>query len=118
MPTTKTPASIKPLRGVRILSLALNIPGPAALMRLRALGASCSKVPPSGDPMALYKRSAYDILHQGIKVFGSNLRTEAGQKAVHKQLARADVSLTSFRPRSAAQVRHGLGPCSAKPTPG
>jgi len=97
--TTKSPASSKPLRGVRVLSLALNLPGPAALMRLQALGATCSKVePPSGDPMALYKRSAYDNLHQGIKVFGADLRTEAGQKAVHKELARADVLLTSFRP--------------------
>jgi len=90
---------IRPLRGVRILSLALNLPGPAALMRLRALGATCSKVePPSGDPMGLYKRNAYDTLHQGIKVSGADLRTDAGQKAVHKKLARADVLLTSFRP--------------------
>lgn len=68
-------------------------------MRLRALGASCSKVePPSGDPMGLYKRTAYDILHQGIKVVSADLRTEAGRKAVHKFLTRTDVLLTSFRP--------------------
>ncbi len=97
--TTKTPAPFKPLRGARILSLALNLPGPAALMRLRALGATCSKVePPSGDPMGLYKRSAYDILHQGVKVLVADLRLDAGQKKVHKELARADVLLTSFRP--------------------
>lgn len=96
----KSPApSFKPLRGVRVLSLALNLPGPAALMRLRALGATCSKVePPGGDPMGLYKRSAYDVLHQGVKVFATDLRTDAGQKAVHKELARADIVLTSFRP--------------------
>lgn len=97
--TTQSPAPFKPLRGVRVLSLALNLPGPAALMRLRALGATCSKVePPSGDPMGLYSRNAYDTLHQGVKVFGADLRLEAGQKAVHKELARADVLLTSFRP--------------------
>ncbi|MEO7940730.1 MAG: CoA transferase [Burkholderiaceae bacterium] len=98
-PSTKPPAPFKPLRGVRVLSLALNLPGPAALMRLRALGASCTKVePPNGDPLRLYQRSAYDTLHQGITVFGADLRLDAGQKAVHKQLARADVLLTSFRP--------------------
>jgi len=92
-------APFKPLRGVRILSLALNLPGPAALMRLRALGATCSKVePPGGDPLGVYKRSAYDVLHQGIKVFAADLRSEAGQKAVHKELARSDLLLTSFRP--------------------
>ena len=96
---TKPPAPFKPLRGVRVLSLALNLPGPAALMRLQAQGAHCSKVePPSGDPMGLYNRTAYDTLHQGVKVFTADLRTEAGQKAVHKELARADVLLTSFRP--------------------
>lgn len=92
-------APLKPLRGVRVLSLALNLPGPAALMRLRALGASCTKVePPTGDPMRLYKPSAYDALHQGIKVFDADLRSGAGQQAVHRQLARADILLTSFRP--------------------
>ena len=46
-------SSLKPLRGVRVLSLALNLPGPAALMRLAQMGASCTKVnPPSGDPIA------------------------------------------------------------------
>ena len=41
------------LRGVRVVSLALNLPGPAALMRLAQMGASCTKVnPPQGDPMA------------------------------------------------------------------
>jgi alpha-methylacyl-CoA racemase len=95
----KPPAPFKPLRGVRILSLALNLPGPAALMRLRALGAQCSKVePPSGDPMGLYNRNAYETLHEGVKVFSADLRTEAGQLAVHKVLARADILLTSFRP--------------------
>lgn len=96
---TKSPAPFKPLRGVRVLSLALNLPGPAALMRLQAQGAHCSKVePPSGDPMGQYNRTAYDTLHHDVKVFSADLRTEAGQKAVHKELARADVLLTSFRP--------------------
>ena len=29
-----TPSTLKPLRGVRIVSLALNLPGPAALMHV------------------------------------------------------------------------------------
>jgi crotonobetainyl-CoA:carnitine CoA-transferase CaiB-like acyl-CoA transferase len=44
--------SYAPLHGIRILSLALNLPGPAALMRCRRMGATCTKLePPSGDPM-------------------------------------------------------------------
>ena len=49
------------LRGVRVLSLALNLPGPAALMRCQQMGATCTKLEPpapaganSGDPMAAY----------------------------------------------------------------
>ena len=33
--------SAKPLTGTRSVSLALNLPGPAALMRLSAMGARC-----------------------------------------------------------------------------
>ncbi len=107
MTLPKSPAPFKPLRGVRVLSLALNLPGPAALMRLQALGAQCYKVePPSGDPMDFYSRGAYDTLHQGVKVVRADLRSDAGQKAVHKLLSRADVLLTSFRP--SALVKLGM----------
>lgn len=104
--TTPTPRStVKPLRGVRILSLALNLPGPAALMRLRAMGATCTKVePPTGDPMGVYNRSAYGVLHQGVKVLPVDLRSPAGQQAVHRQLARTDVLLTSFRPSALSKL--------------
>ena len=40
--------SLKPLKGVRILSLALNLPGPAALMRCVRMGANCVKLEPPG----------------------------------------------------------------------
>ncbi|MEY4125457.1 MAG: E-cinnamoyl-CoA:R-phenyllactate CoA transferase, partial [Pseudomonadota bacterium] len=56
------------LKGVRIVSLALNLPGPAALMRLVQMGATCIKVnPPQGDPMAHYTPSFYEVLHKGMK---------------------------------------------------
>ncbi|MGH8832257.1 MAG: CoA transferase, partial [Polaromonas sp.] len=63
-----TRQTIKPLRGIRVLSLALNLPGPAALMRCRQMGASCVKIePPSGDPMGHYNKPAYAQLHEGVK---------------------------------------------------
>jgi alpha-methylacyl-CoA racemase len=104
MPTTRTtpsprPTLPQPLRGVRVLSLALNLPGPAALMRLRAWGARCSKLePPSGDPMAAYNPAAYAEMHAGVKVFAADLRSDKGQARIHRALARTDVLLTSFRP--------------------
>ena len=82
-----------------MLSLALNLPGPAALMRCRLMGARCIKLePPAGDPMHHYSPSAYAQLHEGVSVIQADLKTEAGQQALHRQLAKTDVLLTSFRP--------------------
>ncbi len=107
--TTAAPAPLpRVLKGVRILSLALNLPGPAALMRCRRMGATCVKLePPSGDPMAHYAPPAYGDLTAGVKVLKADLKTEAGQKALHKELARTDVLLSSFRPSAIDKL--GLG---------
>jgi len=103
-----TPKPLLPLKGVRVLSLALNLPGPAALMRCQQMGARCVKLEPpahpsapkgaSGDPMGLYNRNAYDTLHQGVRIATVDLKSEKGQKALHRELAKTDVLLTSFRP--------------------
>ena len=94
-----TPAAFRPLKGVRILSLALNLPGPAALMRCRQMGASCVKLePPAGDPMGLYNPTAYAALHEGVRVSMADLNADKGQQALHRALAKTDVLLTSFRP--------------------
>ena len=101
-------SSLKPLRGVRILSLALNLPGPAALMRLAQMGAVCTKVnPPAGDPMQHYTPEGYELLHKGVKHKTLDLKTTAGQAALHKLLPQTDVLLTSFRP--SALTKLGLG---------
>lgn len=89
----------KPLRGMRVLSLALNLPGPAALMRLRAMGATCSKLePPAGDPMQAYRPEAYAALQGGVRVLQADLKSETGRQVLQRELARSDVLLTSFRP--------------------
>lgn len=98
-------SSLKPLRGTRILSLALNLPGPAALMRLVQMGAHCTKVnPPAGDPMQHYTPDGYALLHQGAKQRTLDLKTAAGQAALHQLLAKTDVLLTSFRPSALAKL--------------
>ena len=100
----------KPLRGVRVLSLALNLPGPAAFMRLKAMGATCTKAEPpgpgggSGDPMGVYNPGAYAQLHDGIRTVTIDLKSDKGQAALHRHLARTDVLLTSFRPSALAKL--------------
>ncbi|MES2399031.1 MAG: CoA transferase [Pseudomonadota bacterium] len=110
------PTRPHPLRGVRVLSLALNLPGPAALMRCREMGASCVKLEPpaptgapagvSGDPMSQYNPQAYAALHDGVRIMSADLKSDKGQKALHRELAKADVLITSFRP--SAMVKLGL----------
>ena len=111
MPSSATPAkhpALQSLQGLRILSLALNLPGPAALMRCRQMGATCIKLePPAGDPMGLYNKPAYAQLHEGVKVLTADLKTEAGQKVLHRELEKTDVLLTSFRPSAIDKL--GLG---------
>lgn len=101
-------SALKPLRGVRVLSLALNLPGPAALMRLVQMGARCTKInPPAGDPMQHYTPQGYELLHQGVRVKTLDLKSEAGQAALRRLLAETDVLLTSFRPSALNKL--GLG---------
>jgi alpha-methylacyl-CoA racemase len=101
-------ATYLPLKSVRILSLSLNLPGPAALMRCQQMGAKCAKLePPNGDPMLAYSHSAYAQLHAGVRVVKADLKTEAGQRALHRELAKTDVLLTSFRPSALQKL--GLG---------
>jgi crotonobetainyl-CoA:carnitine CoA-transferase CaiB-like acyl-CoA transferase len=96
----------QPLQGLRVLSLALNLPGPAALMRLHAMGAMCTKVePPAGDPMATYSPQAYQALHQGLARLTLDLKQVDGQKALHTELAHTDVLITSFRPSALAKLK-------------
>jgi alpha-methylacyl-CoA racemase len=99
---------VQVLEGTRVLSLALNLPGPAAMMRCRQMGATCVKLePPAGDPMGHYNKTAYAQLHEGVKVLTADLKTEAGQKVLQRELAKTDVLLTSFRPSALDKL--GIG---------
>ena len=99
------PSPKSPLRGVRVLSLALNLPGPAALMRLAQMGARCTKInPPAGDPMQHYTPGGYDLLHDGIQQKTLDLKNPAGQASLHKLLPKTDLLLTSFRPSALSKL--------------
>ena len=101
-------ATQRPLRGTRIVSLALNLPGPAALRRLADMGARCTKInPPAGDPMQHYTPDGYAQLHAGIRQITLDLKNSKGQAALHKLLAQTDILLTSFRPSALRKL--GLG---------
>ncbi len=112
--TAEASSGFLPLRGVRVVSLALNLPGPAALWRLRRLGAECLKVEPpppsgappgsSGDPAASVSRVLYDELHEGIRVHCLDLKDPTASARLDELLAGAALLLTSFRPRALARL--------------
>ncbi|MDO4681166.1 MAG: CoA transferase [Lautropia sp.] len=108
-----SPAPSAPLAGVRILSLALNLAGPAGLMRLARMGARCTKLEapaPAGldtsDPMAHYNPQAYADMHADIRCLTVDLKSSEGQARLHELLPDTDVLLSAFRP--AALKKLGL----------
>lgn len=99
------------LAHTRVLSLALNLPGPGALMRCAQMGAQCTKLEPppppgfaSADPMGIYSPTAYGTMHHGVRVLHAQLKTPEGQATLHEELARTDVLITSFRPSALAKL--------------
>jgi alpha-methylacyl-CoA racemase len=103
------PTAARPLEGIRVLSLAFNIPGPVAAARLGALGAAVTKVePPTGDPLARASPAWYRRLIEGQRVVALDLKQKAGRAEFDAMLAAADLLLTSMRP--AALERLALVP--------
>jgi alpha-methylacyl-CoA racemase len=102
-----THGDVPPLRGIRVVSLALNVPGPVAAARLSRLGAAVTKVePPDGDPLASVCAAWYEELSAGQDVVRLDLKDATGRASLDGLLERADLLLTSSRP--AALDRLGL----------
>jgi alpha-methylacyl-CoA racemase len=95
------------LNGVRVVTIALNAPGPLAAAKLRDAGATVTKVePPTGDPLEAHCPGWYRELHAGLAVERIDLKSAAGGHRMRALLADADLFLASQRP--AALERLGL----------
>ena len=96
-----------PLQDVRVLTLAVNLPGPAAASRLHAMGASVVKVdPPGGDPLARMCPGYYEALSAGQEVVRLDLKDQNDRASLDDRLGETDLLLTASRP--AALGRLGL----------
>lgn len=101
-------ATEKLLAGVRVVSIAVNVPGPVAAARLAGFGADVVKVePPAGDPLALAARDYYDLLVADQDVRVLDLKSADGRRELDLLLADTDIFLTSHR--TSALGRLGLG---------
>src|SRR5947209_16338872 len=94
------PASpLRPLAETRLVSLALNVPGPVAAARLRDLGAIATKVePPAGDPLAVAAPDWYAELTAGQDVVRLDLKNTGARAELDRLLGAADLLLTAQRP--------------------
>ena len=103
------------LGGVRVVSLAVNLPGPVAASRLASLGARVVKVePPTGDPLRTIAASWYAELAQGHDVRVLDLKDDDGRAALDDLLATADLLLTSSQPGALARLGLGWSELSAR----
>lgn len=97
--------SFLPLHGIRVISLAVNLPGPLTAARYAELGATVTKVvPPGGDPLAWVTPEWHDALQAGQEVLTLDLKTPDGQARLAELLAAADVLLTATRPSALARL--------------
>ncbi|MHB8296380.1 MAG: CoA transferase [Acidimicrobiales bacterium] len=95
------------LHGISVVSMAVNLPGPLAAARLRALGAAITKVePPNGDPAAAISHDWYLDLIAGQHVVTLDLKSPCDRERLDEFLDHADLLLTASRP--AALARLGL----------
>lgn len=87
------------LRGITVVSLSINTPGPVAASRFARLGASVTKVePPTGDPLKLFACEWYESLCRGQTVVTLDLKDVGGRAELDRLLERADLLLASYRP--------------------
>ncbi|SEC96771.1 CoA transferase [Rhodococcus koreensis] len=89
----------KSLEGVRVLTLAVNLPGPLAVARLQVMGAAVTKIePPEGDPLRSACPQWYRELTQGQQVLTVDLKDPAGRERLDTELAASDLLVTAMRP--------------------
>jgi len=93
------PHAGKLLSGVKVVTLALNTPGPVAAARLASMGAEVIKVePPAGDPLKTAAPGWYHAMANAQVVVTLDLKDPSGRRQLEKHLAGADLLMASFRP--------------------
>ena len=99
-----------PLQGTRVVTVAVNLPGPLAAARLAGVGAQVTTVlPPGGDPLEHYQPDWYADLHRGQELVTLDLKREDARERLDTLLADADVLITSSRPSALRRLGLDFG---------
>ncbi len=94
----------KPLAGIVVLDMTVNVPGPFCSTILGDLGARVVKVePPGGDPLR-HSPGIWASINHGKRSIALDLKTDDGQEALRRLAERADVALEGWRPGVAARL--------------
>ncbi|CAA9263675.1 MAG: L-carnitine dehydratase/bile acid-inducible protein F [uncultured Arthrobacter sp.] len=104
----------RPLQGITVVDLTVNIAGPSASLILADLGARVIKVePPGGDvsrswhPQADGVATVFAAFNRSKESVVIDAKTERGRGLLHRMVADADVFVESMRPGKADAL--GLG---------
>ena len=90
---------MRPLEGMSVLTLAVNLPGPLAAARCHALGATVTKIEPTGgDQLARVQPEWYEALHQGLTRLTLDLKSPDDRRQLDDHLVKSDLLLTATRP--------------------
>lgn len=94
-----------PLAGIRVVSIAINVPGPVAAARLAAMGAHVTKMePPGGDFLASSAPAWYADLVRRQRIVTIDLKSEGGRDELTAMLDAADAFVVSSRPSALARL--------------
>ncbi len=92
---------MQPLAGTKVVTIAFNLPGPAAVSQLDRWGADVLKIePPGGDPLSLHCPDFYRELLGNQQVERLDLKHEKDRGHLGTHLAAADLLITSSLPTS------------------
>ena len=100
------------VRGMMVVDLTQQLPGPFATALLVSLGARVVKVePPHGDPARELDPAMFARVNASKECVRLDLKSAAGQASLHALVVRADVLVESFRPGVADRIAAGWETC-------
>lgn len=102
---------MRPLDGIRVVTLAEQYPGPYATLVLADLGADVIFVErPGGDPTRVY-RGHHEALNRGKRSIVLDLKQPDDLALMHALIETADVLVEGFRPGVADRLGVGVETC-------
>ncbi|WP_326640763.1 CoA transferase [Streptosporangium sp. NBC_01755] len=88
-----------PLKGMRVVDLSQQLPGPYTSLLLASLGAHVTKVePPWGDAARSLDPDMFEAVNHGKVSVRLDLKSDVGRKTLHRMMTSADVFIEGFRP--------------------